>query len=126
MTHKPIPCPKCDRIWLWLEDKDPKNAFCPDGHGCAAEKDDEDSVHEKLEEIATRLNRIEDDLRWIVRYLLSSNQPTQPSPDIPNPFPTIPTLSNKVYCPKCGMEWSGVMGYVCNDQRCPIQMKVSC
>ena len=87
-------------------------------------------------DINSRLERIERDLSWIIQYLLKRDQPIQPPPYIPNPYPTIPTIPttpptipnwpNKVYCPKCGMEWSGVMGYVCMDQSCPIQMKVTC
>lgn len=84
-------------------------------------------------DINSRLERIERDLSWIIQYLLKRDQPIQPPPYIPNPYPTIPTTPptiptwpDKVYCPKCGMEWSGVMGFVCADQKCPIQMKVTC
>lgn len=122
MSHKSLPCPKCERIWKWTLDKDPNDAFCPSGYGCASEK--VDTTEEKLDEISKRLEKIERDVSWIVRYMLARDSRPSPPPYIPNP--TVPNWPNKVYCPKCGMEWSGVMGYVCMDQSCPIQMKVTC
>lgn len=79
-------------------------------------------------DINERLGDIERDLSWIIQYLLKRDQPIQPPPYIPNSFPTIPTLTwpDKTYCSKCGMNWSGAMGYVCNDQKCPIQLKTTC
>lgn len=32
---------------------------------------------------------------------------------------------NKVKCVKCGMIWEGVMGYVCGNTDCPVQLKVT-
>ena len=34
----------------------------------------------------------------------------------PNPFPS----DDSSTCPKCGMKWSGVMGYVCPRTDCPM------
>lgn len=78
-------------------------------------------------DINSRLERIERDLSWIIQYLLKRDQLTQ---YIPTPFPTmpptVPNWPNKVYCPKCGMDLSGVMGFVCSDPKCPTQMKITC
>ena len=46
-------------------------------------------------------------------------------------LPGLPNLSapNKFggsRCSKCGIDWSGAMGYVCGMQDCPTQSKVSC
>ena len=43
---------------------------------------------------------------------------------VPPVYPT-PTMDlNSKKCSKCGMEWKGVMGYVCPSQDCPVQVKV--
>jgi hypothetical protein len=44
----------------------------------------------------------------------------------PLPVYLAPHLLDSVKCVKCGMTWTGVMGYVCQDNDCPIQMKVTC
>jgi hypothetical protein len=36
-----------------------------------------------------------------------------------------PTHSHKTTCSKCGMVWEGVMGYVCGNVDCPVQLKVT-
>lgn len=36
-----------------------------------------------------------------------------------------PTHNHKTTCPTCGMVWEGVMGYVCGNLNCPIQLKVT-
>ena len=36
-----------------------------------------------------------------------------------------PTHTHKTTCSKCGMVWEGVMGYVCSDLNCPVQLKVT-
>lgn len=28
-------------------------------------------------------------------------------------------------CPRCGMEWSGIMGYVCGSTSCPMQATIT-
>ncbi len=123
MSHRSIPCPKCDRIWLWSEDKDSKKAFCPDGYGCADDENQQNDIAEKLEDISDRLDNLERDVRWLVQYVMQLNRPLQPPPYIPNP---VPTQLDSTTCSTCGMLWSGAIGYVCLNQNCPIQMKVTC
>ena len=113
MSHRSIPCPKCDRIWLWVEDKDPKKAFCPDGYGCADETHQQNDIVEKLDDISDRLDNLERDVSWIVQHLRSAK--IQP-----------PTQLDSTSCSVCGMLWTGTMGYVCLNQNCPVQMKVTC
>ena len=36
-----------------------------------------------------------------------------------------PTHTHKTTCSKCGMVWEGVMGYVCRNVDCPVQLKVT-
>lgn len=48
----------------------------------------------------------------------------------PQTYPTdLPGLSGptvtSVTCSKCGMVWSGVMGYYCPQTNCPIQPKAT-
>lgn len=43
------------------------------------------------------------------------------SKPIPIPHPT----TASVVCPECGMEWKGLMGYVCPNMKCPVQPKVT-
>jgi len=45
----------------------------------------------------------------------------QPVPVSPAPAPTL-----GFRCPACGLDFSGVMGYVCGSQTCPIQPKITC
>lgn len=109
MKHKNIPCPKCNRIWMWLEHATPENPVCPKGYGCN-EITTEASVKEKLNEILKRLDSIESKINSIrpITY------PTNPDP-----------LIGVLKCWKCGIEWKGSMGYVCPDMTCPVQLKVS-
>lgn len=80
-------------------------------------------------DINSRLERIERDLSWIIQYLLKRDQPIQSPPYIPNPWPnttpSVPRWPDRVTCSKCGMDWSGVTGYVCMDNKCPMQMKIT-
>jgi hypothetical protein len=77
-------------------------------------------------DINERLGDIERDLRWIIQYLLKRDQPIQPPPYIPSDR-TKPTLTwpNTVMCSRCGMNFSGSMGYVCTDKNCPTQMNIT-
>lgn len=34
-------------------------------------------------------------------------------------------LDSSYICSKCGMDWKGVMGYVCGDSKCPVQIKAT-
>ena len=39
-----LPCPKCGRLWWWLNTK-PEEAFCPPSHGCNCKpKEDKKAV----------------------------------------------------------------------------------
>jgi nitrogenase molybdenum-iron protein alpha/beta subunit len=69
------------------------------------------------EEYIRRLDKIERDLEWIIQYLSKKDVPVQPSPD--------PNYWAQTICKKCGMNWSGVMGYVCASQDCPMQFKAT-
>jgi hypothetical protein len=78
-----------------------------------------------------RLNKIQNDINWIVQYLLKQDKSVQPPPFIPprppyyNPlYPS--TMSAKPQCHKCGMQLDQVMGYVCGDTHCPTFMKATC
>lgn len=121
MSHKEIPCPKCRRIWLWADWKNPEEeeAECPVGTGCntISEKSDT-SIQDKLNEILRRLEQIEKSIldQPVVQY------PSYPYPTTPFPPPYIPSNS----CAKCGIALEGVMGYVCSDKNCPTFMKVTC
>lgn len=70
---------------------------------------------------AEKLDKIQNDLNWIIRYLLARDQPYKYDPSAP-----WPTTYPKQSCPKCGISLDGVMGYVCGDTRCPTFMKVTC
>jgi hypothetical protein len=109
MSHKSIPCPNCNRIWMWLEHATPENPVCPEGHGCSL-KIQEPTIVEILERILKRLDAIEMKINRI--------QPVYPTAPVP------PRLNSTV-CSKCGMEWKGVMGYVCSRNDCPVQVKVT-
>ena len=52
----------------------------------------------------------------------------QPPPDRwwPTYYPTtIPTVKYN-YCPQCGIKLDEIMGYVCNNQGCPILPQITC
>lgn len=76
-------------------------------------------------DINERLGDIERDLRWIIQYLLKRDQPIQPPPYIPNYQPVQLNWPNTVMCSRCGMNFSGSMGYVCTDKNCPTQMNIT-
>jgi hypothetical protein len=115
MTSKSIPCPKCDRIWLWAATKDPRDAYCPKGYGCNA-----DSSKNDIAEIKKTVAELKRDIDWIIQYLLKQNQPIQPPPFVSS----TPSLGD-YKCFKCGMVWKGVMSYYCPNIDCPIQVKVT-
>lgn len=81
------------------------------------------SDKEEFIRLHRRLDKIERDLEWIIQYLLKKDIPIQPSPYIP-PSPD-PNYWAQTICKKCGMNWSGVMGYVCASQDCPMQFKAT-
>jgi len=110
MSHKSIPCPKCNRIWLWLEHSTPENPVCPPGYGCAEK---EPTFKELLDKVMKRLDDIEMKINRIPHV-----QPLYPT------TPTKPSLGPTI-CVKCGMKWEGAMGYVCASSDCPVQFKVT-
>ena len=77
------------------------------------------------DEYIRRLDNIERNLEWIIKYLLRKDVPIQPSPYKPPPADHDPTYWAKTTCRKCGMEWNGPMGYVCPSQDCPVQFKAT-
>lgn len=48
-----------------------------------------------------------------VKYPTPSYPNPVPPPFTPNPWPNVKS------CSKCGLSLEGVMGYVCNDMKCP-------
>ena len=45
----------------------------------------------------------------------------------PVPVPLYDPINNTDNrCSKCGIDWSGAIGYVCSDSNCPMQFKVTC
>ena len=102
--YKELPCRRCGRVWKWALDKK-SEPHCPEGYGCTAEGP---SIKELFDEVIRRLDVIDMKIR-----------------SIPPVYPT-PTIDlNSKKCSKCGMVWTGVMGYVCPSQDCPVQLKTS-
>jgi hypothetical protein len=115
VSHKSIPCPKCDRIWLWASNKDFRYAYCPEGYGCNT-----DNTKGNIAEIKKNVEELKRDVAWIIQYLLKQNQPIQPPPFVPS----TPSLGD-YKCFKCGIVWKGVMSYHCSNIDCPVQVKVT-
>lgn len=65
-----------------------------------------------------KLDKLQRDVDWIIQYLLKRDNPIQPPPYNPNT-----TLQST--CPTCGMNWEPVMGYVCFNDNCPMQSKIT-
>lgn len=102
--YKELPCRRCGRVWKWAFDKK-SIPYCPEGHGCTVEGP---TTRELFDELFKRLDAIE--------MKISRVQPIYPTTPVP------PHLNSTV-CSKCGMEWKGVMGYVCSRNDCPVQLK---
>jgi len=45
-------------------------------------------------------------------------------PFVPDPYPWTP-VPRENRCPRCGIKWEGVMGYVCGDPNCPMQPRIT-
>lgn len=105
-SYKELPCRRCGRVWKWAFDKK-SEPYCPEGYGCTVEGP---STRELFDEVMRRLDAIEMKINRI--------QPIVPT------YPTNP-YSNVTKCHKCGMEWKGVMGYVCSDMYCPVQVRTT-
>jgi len=72
----------------------------------------------KHDEYVERLNRIENKLDIIIKYLLTEEQ-SKPVPDL------WPKADSSV-CSKCGMDFSGrSIGYVCYRNNCPMMVQVT-
>lgn len=110
--YKELPCRRCGRVWKWAFDKK-SVPYCPEGYGCTVEGP---TIKEALEEILKKLD--------VLEMKINSIPPVQPV------YPTTPVSPDPNYwaqtiCKKCGMNWSGAMGYVCASQDCPRQFKAS-
>ena len=70
------------------------------------------------EEYLKRLDKLQRDVEWITQYLLKRDMPIQPPPYNPNDYST--------RCSKCGLVFSGITGYYCQDSQCPTFAKTSC
>lgn len=73
--------------------------------------------NDKEKEFHDKLDKIQNNLDWIVSYLTRNNliprQPTYPGPY--NPGNTY--VSN---CPTCGIKLEGTMSYSCSRMDCPV------
>ena len=107
--YKELPCRRCGRVWKWASDKK-SVPYCPEGYGCAVEgpttRELFDEVMKRLDDIDMKINRI------------STIPPVYPI------TPVKPSLGGTT-CAKCGMRWEGVMGFVCIQSGCPVQMQVT-
>ena len=73
----------------------------------------------KIEQIQSDIEQIQKDLNWVVNYLTSRHEP------VPTPPYVQPTNIYSSDCTRCGINLSGVMGYVCTDRYCPTFMQVT-
>jgi hypothetical protein len=80
---------------------------------------------EELEEMIRHLQTRIVCLEVRVAQLESGRNPAQPIWPMP-PQNLPPQMQPSVRCVKCGMVWKGVMGYVCGDTYCPVQLKTTC
>jgi len=79
---------------------------------------------EKMDKMAERLDENQNKLDYIQKRIDVLDYKTTldvigPSPYIPN-TPDTPQLVPEIKCSKCGMNFEGSMGYVCNDLNCPM------
>jgi len=51
-------------------------------------------------------------------------QPARAWPAMPGMPNLAPKADNR--CAKCGIDWSGAMGYACGMTDCPVQPRVTC
>jgi hypothetical protein len=82
--------------------------------------------------MSKRIDRLEktlDEIVELLRQLVSSPPLDHPDPIIPN-YPEVPTplpvpypaphIQRDIACNKCGVSFSGITGYVCTDNNCPM------
>lgn len=68
------------------------------------------------EEYLERLDKIQRDLNWIIGYLLKRDEPQH----FPPPYdPNYPGIGSSNMCSKCGLNFFGMIGYVCSVPNCP-------
>jgi hypothetical protein len=77
---------------------------------------------EYTKEIIETFDRILEKLDRIEKLVNEQNAPYV-YPSTPDPYPN--HFGGSTTCSKCGMEWKGVMGYVCSTYECPVQMQVT-
>lgn len=82
------------------------------------------------EEYMAKLDKIQRDLNWIIRYLMKRDEPMQIPPYNPNqthPWPSgRPYQESSTTCSKCGMTFKGITSYSCQDPECPTFFNTSC
>lgn len=79
-----------------------------------------EKILEKLDEIEHKLEQLE------TPYTYPNGEGPQPDivvPSLGKMQPYDPNYGGSVVCQKCGMEWKGVMNYVCQNYECPIQFR---
>lgn len=85
------------------------------------------SSTEELEEMIRHLQTRMVYLEGRVAQLESGRYPHQPIwPTTPPGWYPPTNNGGGTRCVKCGMVWKGVMGYVCPDTYCPVQLKTTC
>lgn len=77
-----------------------------------------------LKPVIDRLDKIISLLESLIiqneRNVIIPTSPAEPFPDsMPLPY-TPPILSPQNICPTCGVNFDGVMGYVCQQPGCPM------
>ena len=78
---------------------------------------DKQEYIKRLDKIQNDLDLLREEVRLLTRHVWNSPKPANPLTPTTPPYDPFPST----ICPKCGMEWKGVMGYVCTNQPCPIQ-----
>ena len=92
---------------------------------------DKQEYIKRLDKIQNDLDLLREEVRLLTQHVW--NSPKQEilrrgpaNPDYLTPTTPPYDLFPSTICPKCGMEWKGVMGYVCMNQPCPIQPSPTC
>ena len=84
---------------------------------------DKQEYIKRLDKIQNDLNLLREEVRLLI---LTRNSPKPVNPEYLTPTTPPYDPYPSTICPKCGMEWKGVMGYVCMNQPCPIQPSATC
>lgn len=88
-------------------------------------KEDREEIQKMIDDAISKLNFLKpydpSEIRPYVPY-----QPFWPSmPAQSITLPDMPSRSGGTTCSKCGMDWSGAMGYCCPSFDCPMQPKAT-